>query len=212
MKGKAKAAEFQGEGYNVHVTGRHINVTEAMKTYAVEKVSKIERFSNRIIDVNVTMDVQKLDHRVDIIMKVDHIKIKSHASSTDMYVSIDKAVSKIERQLHRYKRRINEHNAKGLSTVDLKVNVLKRPDEEELLDLNLEIEDVSIRESFDQFKPHEVVSTEKKVLKILAIDEAIMKMELSGDAFLIYRGQEDKKLKVIYRRKDNNFGVIEVEA
>ena len=211
MKGKAKAAEFEGEGYNVQVSGRHLNVTDAMKAYAVEKVSKIERFSHRIYDVTVTMDVQKLEHRVDIVMRVDHVKIKSHASSTDMYVSIDKAVGKLERQLQRYKTKISEHNAKGLSAIDMKVNVLKRPDEEELLDLNLEIEDANARQVVDQFKPHEVVSTEKKLLKMLTVDEAIMKMELSGDAFLIYRGQEDKKLKVIYRRKDGNYGIIEVE-
>lgn len=211
MKGKAKAAEFQGDGYKVHVTGRHVNVTEAMKAYAVEKISKIERFSQRILDVVVTMDVQKLDHRIDIIMKVDHIKIKSHASSTDMYVSIDKAVVRLEKQLNRYKQRINEHNAKGLSVIDLKVNVLKRPEEEDLLDVNLDIEDENQRRIASQFKPHEVVSNETRPLKMLTLDEAVMKMELSGDVFLIYRGQEDNKLKVIYRRKDDNFGIIQVE-
>lgn len=211
MKGKAKAAEFQGDGYKVHVTGRHVNVTEAMKAYAVEKVSKIEKFHQRILDVNVTMDVQKLEHRVDIVMKVDQIKIKSHAVSTDMYVSIDKAVVRLEKQLNRYRQRINDHNAKGLSSIDLKVNVFKRLEEEEILDVNLDIEDENQRQIYDQFKPHEVVSTETKPLKVLTLDEAVMKMELSGDIFLIYRGQEDKKLKVIYRRKDGNFGVIQVE-
>lgn len=211
MKGKAKAAEFQGDGYKVHVTGRHVNVTEAMKAYAVEKVSKIEKFHQRILDVNVTMDVQKLEHRVDIVMKVDQIKIKSHAVSTDMYVSIDKAVVRLEKQLNRYRQRINDHNAKGLSSIDLKVNVFKRLEEEEILDVNLDIEDENQRQIYSQFMPHEVVSTETKPLKVLTLDEAVMKMELSGDIFLIYRGQEDKKLKVIYRRKDGNFGVIQVE-
>jgi putative sigma-54 modulation protein len=211
MKGKAKAAEFQGEGYNIHVTGRHINVTEAMKAYAVEKVSKIERFTNRIIEVLVTMDVQKLEHRVDIIMKVDHVKIKSHASSTDMYVSIDKAVVRLEKQLNRYKNRINDHNARHLSVIDLKVNVLKKPDEEDLIDINLDIDDENRKQMEKNFQPHQIVSTETKPLKLLTTDEAVMKMELSGDVFLIYRGQEDNKLKVIYRRSDENYGVIQVE-
>lgn len=212
MKGKAKAAEFVGEGYTIHVTGRDVYVTEAMKSYAIEKVSKIERFSSRIIDVQITMDIQKLDHRVDIVLKVDHIKIKSQASSTDMYASIDKAVEKIERQLRKYKQRIQEHTAKPLNVVDLKVNVLKRPEEEELLDINLEIEEANHRDLFDRLAPHPVVSQETQPLKILTLDEAIMKMELSDDPFLIFRSEETRKLEVIYRREDGNFGVIELET
>lgn len=211
MKGKAKAAEFLGEGYQIQVTGRDVLVTEAMKSYAMEKVSKIERFSSRIIDVQITMDVQKLEHRVDIVLKVDHVKIKAQAASNDMYASIDKAVDKIERQLYRYKTRLQEHTAKALNVVDLKVNVLKRPEEEELLDINMEIEEENEKDLYKNYVPHQIVSEETKPLKTLTQEEAVMKMELSGDAFLIYRAEESRKLRVIYRRKDGNFGVIEAE-
>jgi len=212
MKGKAKAAEFVGEGYKIHVTGRDVLVTDAMKSYAIEKIAKIERFSTRIIDVQVTMDIQKLEHRVDIVLKVDHIKIKSQAASTDMYASIDKAVEKIERQLRRYKKRIREHTSKPLNVIDLKVNVLKRPEEEEVIDINLDIEEENRRELEQRYAPHHIVSQETKPLKVLTVDEAVMKMELSGDTFLIFRSEEEKKLKVIYRRNDDNYGIIDVEA
>lgn len=212
MKGKAKAAEFVGENYEIHVTGRDVLITDAMKSYAIDKVSKIEKFSPRIIDVQVTMDIQKLEHRVDIVLKVDHVKIKSHASTTDMYASIDRAVDKIERQLRKYKKRIQDHTAKGLNVVDLKVNVLKKPYEEELEEINDQIEEANERHMVESYAPHVIVDQETKPLKMLTQEEAVMKMELSGDAFLIYRGEEDHKLKVIYRRKDDNFGIIEVEA
>lgn len=212
MKGKAKAAEFVDEGYKIHVTGRDVLVTEAMKNYAIEKISKIERFSSRIIDVVVTMDIQKLDHRVDIVLKVDHIKIKSQAASTDMYASIDRAVEKIENQLRKYKSRIQEHTAKGLSVIDLKVNVLKRPEEQELLDINLDIEEENRQDLVKNYTSHQIVSQETRPLKTLSIDEAVMKIELSADTFLIFRAEEDKKLKVIYRRKDHHFGIIELNA
>lgn len=212
MKGKAKAAEFVGEGYDIHVTGRDVLVTEAMKNYAIDKVSKIERFSSRIIDVNITMDIQKLDHRVDIVLKVDHIKIKSQAISTDMYASIDRAVEKIESQLRKYKDRIQEHTAKRLNVIDLKVNVLKRPEEEELLEINDEIESQNWDDLVKRYQPDQIVSEETRPLKMLTVDEALMKMELSGDAFLIFRSEQDQKLKVIYRRKDQHYGIIQVEA
>lgn len=212
MKGKAKAKEFVGEGYKVHVTGRDVLVTDAMKDYAIEKLSKIERFTSRIIDVHVTMDIQKLDHKVDIVLKVDHVKIKSSASSTDMYASLDRAAEKIEKQLRRYKTRINEHTAKPVNIVDLKVNVFKKPEEEEIEDFNIDIEDQNREDLVQRYRPHEIVKQETVPLKTLTFDEAVMKMELSLDTFLLFRHEEDQKLKVIYRRSDDNYAVIEVES
>lgn len=212
MKGKAKAAEFADEAYKIIVTGRDVLVTEPMKAYVIDKVSKIEKFHPRIIDVQVTMDIQKLEHRVDIVLKVDHIKIKSSAATTDMYTSIDRAVEKLEWQLRKYRKRIQEHTAKGLSTIDLKVNVLKRPSEEDTIDVNLEIEEENQRRLIDTYKPREIVEQETIPLKTLTDDEALMKMELSGDAFLIFRAEADHRLRVIYRRKDGHYGIIEVES
>ncbi len=212
MNRKTKALEFVDAGYNVSVTGRNFQVTEAMKDYAIEKISKLDRFHSRIIDVNVIMDVQKLDHKVDIVMKVDQIKIKSHASSSDMYASIDMAVNKLDNQLRRYKERINDHHAKGVKVVDMNVNVIRAPELDELFEVNDEIESETANRRIDRYRPHEIVGKTTRPLKVLTPEEAIMKMELSGDAFLIFRAEHNKKLNVIYRRKDGNYGIIEPEA
>lgn len=212
MSRKSKAAEFVQEVWDIQVTGRNVLVTESMKDYAMEKVSKIERLSNRILEVNVIMDIQKLEHRVDIIIKVNNIKIKAHAATDNIYSAIDKAVDKIEAQLRRYKTKLHEHQAKGVKEVDMTVNVYKAPLEQEILDVNDDIEEETQRHMRDQFGHHEVVQTETKPLKTLNLGEAIMKMDLSGDTFLIFRCEEDKKIKVIYRRNDGNYGVIQPES
>lgn len=212
MSRKSKALEFADDVYKIHVTGRNVLVTDAMKNYAIEKISKIERFSDRIIEVYVTMDIQKLDHRIDAVLKVGHIKVKSQGISSDMYVSVDQAVGKIKSQIRRYKDRINAHHAKGIQAVDMLVNVFNAPEDDELLSINDEIEEETNRRIAEQFRPHEIVSQKKRPLKVLSQEEAMMKMELSGDGFLIFRAEEDMRLKVIYRRKDRNFGIIEVES
>lgn len=199
------------QGYEISVTGRHILVTDAMKNHAIDKVSKIERFSDRIIDASVTMDIQKLDHKVDIVLKVDHITIKASASSESMYQSVDKAVHKIQSQLLKYKNKLKAHQAKGVSVVDMHVNVYGREKERELEETNDEISQENLRLAELQYQPHQIVKTETKPMKLLSYDEAIMKMELSGDAFMIFRSEEDNKVKVIYRREDEDFGIIEVE-
>lgn len=211
MSRKTKAEQFQDTGYNITVTGRHVLVTDAMKDYAQEKIFKIEKFTNRIIDVNIRMDIQKLDHRVDIVMTVGHIKIKSSASTTDMYVSIDQAVDKIEKQLIKYKKRLQEHAARDLTSIDMKVNIINSEDSA-IREINDEIESENNRKLIESYGPHRIVKTETKPLKNLTTGEAVMKMDLSGDSFQIYRAEEDRKLKVIYRREDGTLGIIEVES
>jgi putative sigma-54 modulation protein len=93
----------------------------------------------------------------------------------------------------------------------MKVNVYRPPAEEAVAVVNDEIEDQNHQELIEQYRPHEVVLEETRPLKMLTTDEAIMKMDLSGDSFLIYRGEEDRMIKVIYRREDGNYGIIEPE-
>jgi putative sigma-54 modulation protein len=209
MNRKEKALEFVDAEYNVKITGRQVEITDSMKSYAMEKISKIERFMDRIIDINVIMEIQKIDHKVEIILKAGHTKITSQATTADMYASIDKAVARLEAQIRRYKSKIQDHHAKSLAVIDLNVNVLRNPSaEEEIEEENEILESVH----YQQAAPHEIVKQETRPLKTLTYDEAIMKMELSQDAFLIFKNEEDQKLKVIYRRKDNHYGIIELTS
>lgn len=211
MSRKTKIEQFQDTGYNISFTGRHVLVTDAMKDYALEKVSKLERFTDRIIDVSVRMDIRKFEHIVDIVMVVGHVKIKSSAKTTDMYASIDQAVHRLETQFLKYKDKLQKHTAKDITTIDMNVNVLK-VDNAELKSINDDIEAENNRKLIDGFGDHDIVKVKKRALKTLTNHEAIMKLDLTGDNFLIYRSEEDRKLKVIYRRKDENLGIIEVEG
>lgn len=208
MDRKSKNTEFLQDGYNIDVHGRNVTVTEGIKNYAIEKVSKIEKFAHRIIDVSVILDIQKLEQRVDIVMQVDHIKIKSSAVTDDLYASIDIACDKLQQRLLKYKKRIQEHTAKPISMIEMNVNVIEHDVEE----INDEIESETRRQLYDSYAPHKISSTEKKPLKTLNQNEAVMKFELSGDHFLIYHSEEDKRIKVMYRRKEGNLGIIEVES
>lgn len=208
MVDKKKFAEEESLGYNISILGRNVQVTEAMKKYAWDKLTKVERLHTHIMDLHMTLDIQKLEHIVSIVAKFDHFKVKVQASSTDMYASIDKAVDRLQTKLRRWKHRIQEHAQKKLNVVDMRVNVLQRP-YDELEEYNAEIE---AKNKQDQaFIPHKIIGQDTRILKFLTADEAVMKMELSGDNFLIYRDEIDRNLKVIYRRKDGNYGVIQVE-
>ncbi len=211
MSRKAKALEFVNDQYDIGITGRNVLVTDAMKNYALEKLSKVERILPRIVEMNLVMDIQREDHRVDIVAKINNLKVKAQAVTDDMYASIDKAVDKLEAQLRKYKTKIQDHHARGAKTIDMNVNVIRPHLEDEIAEVNDEIEDENLRQEVDSYRPHIIVAKETRPLKYLTHDEAIMKMELSQDAFLIFINEEDRKTKVIYRRKDGNYGIIEPE-
>lgn len=208
MVDKKKFIEEDAAGYRIDILGRNVLVTEPMKNYAWEKLSKLERFHTHIMHIHVTLDIQRLDHICSVVLKIDHTQVKAQASSTDMYSSVDLAVGRLQSLLRRYKERLQDHHKKGLPFVDMQVNVVQKP-YDEVEEINAEIEAQHGRG--ESFVPPEVIGVEKQLLKTLSLGEALMKLELSSDLFLVYRSEEDHKLKVLYRRKDENYGLIQPE-
>ena len=206
----SKFEEEEALGYSLDIIGRNIEVTEMLRSYIWNKISKIERFHNHIMFVRITLELQRLEHFCTIVLKFNHLKVKVQASSTDMYVSIDEAINRLQAMMSRFKSRIQDHHNKPFSAIDMQVNVVRRP-YDELAEINAEIEAENQKVEFGDYAPPKVIGMETKPLKILTLDEAIMKMELSGDQFLLFRSEEDKKLKILYRRKDGNYGLILAE-
>ena len=197
------------ETYNMSVVGKNLQITDAIKNYVFEKLSKVEKFTKHIIDVTVTLDVQKLSHTASFLLKFLHFKVKSHATTDDLYSAIDKASDKLVILIEKYKKKMQDHRMQNLSSVDMKVNVLKSINEIE--EINESIEEENLKDEENLYKFHEVVDAEVMPLKTLTHDEAVMKMELSGEPFMIFKGEEDQKMKVIYRRNDEHFGLVIVE-
>lgn len=211
-KTKAEIKEkFANSEYPIHIIGRHIEISEPMKAYAVDKLKKkIDRFNAHILDVTITMDIQKLQHTVNFIVDINNTKIKVSGHSDNMYASIDFALAHLEAKLRRYLSKLHEHHAKKHRPVDMDVQVVGRliP----IDDINDQIEEANLERVEKDLRPHKIVSRETKPLKMLTQEEAIMKMELTEDTFLIYKAEEDQQLKVIYLRTDGNYGIIEAKA
>ena len=204
-----KADKFANEGYTIYVVGKHLQITDAIRNYVFEKLSKVERVADQIIDVTVTLDTQKLEHSCSILMNFIHFHVKVKASTDNMYSAIDKASDRLITLIRRYKTKLQSHRAKDVSTIDIHVNVIQ-PLNDELKIVNDEIEAANAIEKEGQYTLHQIVAKETMPLKTLTQDEAVMKMEITGDPFLIYRSEEDQKLKVIYRREDLNYGLVQV--
>ncbi len=106
------------------VSGRHISVTEAIKTYAEEKLEAILASYHKIGTVRVVLDVQKARCKAEIIVHGKNLDMEADAESYDMYESIDTAIAKIDHQLTKYFDKIQDHHkhAKEREKVKKKVD------------------------------------------------------------------------------------------
>ncbi len=205
-----KTDKFANEGYTIYVVGKHFQVTEAIRNYVWEKLARIERIAVQIIDITVTLDTQKLEHTCSILMNFIHFHIKVGASTDNIYSAIDKAADRTVKLVRRYKTKLQSHRAKDTATVDIHVNVIK-PIGDDIQVINDDIVAENAIEDAERYQLHQVVAKETMPLKTLTEGEAVMKMEITDDPFIIYRSEEDQKLKVIYRREDRNYGLVQIQ-
>lgn len=208
---RKKTSDFV-PGYSFTITGRHVDVTQSMKEYALDKLSKIERFGSRIIDVNIVMDIQRIHHIVEITMQYGHTLIVSKASTTDMYASIDEAVHKLNARIKKYRSRLIDHHSKGHPTSELPVVVYENSEETAIEEINSDIEREGEEHAERILRPHEIVKRETQTMTLLTDEEAIMKMEFSQAPLLVFRDERTQEVKIIYRRQDGNYGVISINT
>jgi putative sigma-54 modulation protein len=98
----------------ITVTGRHLEITPAIKQYATDKVSKLPRYFDRVLQINVIAD-RRDNHTFEAEIIVDaehHEDFVAKASGPDLYACVDSAVDKLERQLTDHKERLRQRKGK----------------------------------------------------------------------------------------------------
>ena len=88
------------------ITGRHMEVTEAMRSYVEKKILKLQRYYNRISEMEVIIEEEGLHHKIEIIVKADkHQRFVVQHTAEDGYACFDAAIDKIERKLTKHKEK-----------------------------------------------------------------------------------------------------------
>ena len=96
------------------ITGRHLEVTDAMRAYVEKKISKLNKHHDRLSEMQVIVAAEGLDHKIEIIVKADnHQRFVANHAGPDAYACLDVAMDKIERQLMRYKEKTHNHKKRA---------------------------------------------------------------------------------------------------
>ena len=95
----------------VNLSGHHVDVTPALRSYVERKLSRVLRRSERVIEVQCTLTVDKLRHRAESVVYVRGSAIHASAEAEDMYAAIDALADKLGRRVRKQKERIRDHRA-----------------------------------------------------------------------------------------------------
>lgn len=176
----------------INITFRHVEPSETLKAYCLEKVEKLHKYFDGIVEGHVILGLEKIRHVAEFTLSANGIRMNAKDESGDFHSAIDGAVSKIERQLVRHKEKLKRHKPHGASE--------RRAMREQVF-------------SYDSFAGETaplVVQTEHYTTHPKTLDEAVMEIDLTDQAFLVFT-DSDNKVKVVYRRPDGNYGLIEPE-
>jgi putative sigma-54 modulation protein len=171
------------------MTARNLEITSALRAYAEEKLSRLTRYLENIVTIHVVLSVAKHRQIAEVTLRVRDLTIRAEEESDDLYSSIDLVVEKLERQILRYKERIMTHAGRGGNRGGHGTITVPVAEEEP-----------------------RVVKTKRFAVKPVAVDEAILQMNLLGHSFYVFRNAATEEVNVVYRRRDGHYGLIEPEV
>lgn len=175
---------------NIEFTGRGTEVTDALKQFTTDKMKKISRFLDNILDVSVTFSVEKHRHTVEVIVKAGTDKIVAKETTNDMYASIGSALDKVERQAKKLKTKLSKKRKDGVS-----------------LDNPVDRNDESFEEGNTRIVPLSLTR-----FKPMTVQEAALEIENGPNPFVIFRNHEaGEVLTVLFRQDDNTMGIVSLQ-
>lgn len=181
---------------NIEFVGRHVELTDRIRSFAEERLAKASRFLVEPVEVQVTLDNEK--NRKIAELHVSHRGGALHAreENHDIFEAMQIAAGAIEKQARRARKR----------SVDRRRRANRQVAEQRHWPM-----DVLERESVGAGAAPRVVRSSRIEIKPMTLEEAAMALESSKRGFVVYRDADSEQVNVLYRRKDDNYGLISPE-
>lgn len=172
----------------INIHGNKLEVTEAIKSYILEKLGKLDKYfeNPEEITASVALRVRGEAQIVEITIPIKKAILRCEETNKDLYASIDFAIDKLERQIRKNKTKLKRHKERYIEMSEFEV---PKDEEEET----------------------KVVKRKLVEVKPMSEEEAILQMDLLGHTFFVFKDIEDGTTKVVYKRKDENYGIIEIK-
>lgn len=175
---------------NIYIRGEKLEITDAMKSYAKEKLERLSKYvKDSDVNANLLFKINGIKQKLEVTIPLKNFTLRVEEVGDDFYAVVDTAVDKLERQIRKNKTRLENKQTK--SKVDFDFMSFDEKDEE---------------------NANKIVRRKQVELKPMDEEEAILQMELLGHDFYVFKNiDKDGKISVLYRRKNNDYGIIEEE-
>ncbi len=170
----------------VIITGKNVDLTDALKNYVEKKVKRLEKYLEEPITIQVVLSSEKFRRIADMTVSAKEGVFHGSEESHDMYSSIDKVVDTMAITLRRKKEKIKESKYREV-----------RPGSGQ---------EFAVREEAAPSVPE--IIEERVNTKPMSVEEAALQLDAMGLNFLAFINASTGRMNVIYKRKDGNLGLI----
>jgi putative sigma-54 modulation protein len=175
----------------LEVKGRNLEISDSIRTYAEEKLRKLERHLNDPTRVEVELAVERnpsiaQNHIAEATVWTKGPVLRARETSTDMKASIDQVADKLSRQVKRYR----EKRRRRVGREEAAAPVPSASGDSEPL----------------------IVKTKQFTVNPMTPEEAVLQLELIGHDFFVFTNSDSGGVNVVYRRRDGQYGLIEPQA
>lgn len=175
-------------------TGKQVQTTDREREYAEKKLQRLSRYFNTARDAHVMHSVQRNWQIVEVQLDLNGTLLRAEERTPDFYASVDAVTDKLEQQVRRLKERIKHH--KGRADAPTVASLL-----------------AELPEETTEAEPPPVVVRRKRIaIKPMTAEEAALQMDLLNHDFFAFVDAETEQASVLYRRKDGNYGLLELEG
>lgn len=186
---------------NIVVSGKHIELTDALKGYAQEKFAKLEHFFDQILRVDVTLTVEDTKakeerYTCDVTVSAHGMVLPAKVTAIDLYASIDLCLEKIERQIKRYNEKLKERTKTSQREFRMTHSILDAQAGE-------------ARPEAGKIVPPKIVKSNKFATKPMFVEEAALHLKQLDLDFQLFRNAETDEVNLVYRMSDGSVGLIE---
>mgnify|MGYP000749715388 CR=1 FL=1 len=175
---------------DIIIRGSKLEITEAMESYAKEKISRLEKYLENSDDTHATILVKIHGHLhiVEVTIPLKNFILRAEESKDDFYAAIDTVTDKLERQIRKNKTRIAAKK-------------------------NKEVKDFAYDyiQSIEEESEEKIVKRKKIEVKPMDEEEAILQMELINHDFFGFKNVEEDCVSIVYKRKDGHYGIINLK-
>lgn len=187
----------------IQVTGKHMETGEAFQGFVVDKIRTVlEKYIGPELSGHVRVEKEKVGYRTNCSIRLKTgLMLEAQGRGGDVYASADDALEHLEKRVRRYKRRLKDHHTKAAVERAEIGNFVN--------DYTVRADDEAAPETEETGDAPVIIAESPRTVHKCSVSEAVMQLDLTDEAVLLFRNAGTGALNVVYRRTDGHIGWID---